>query len=210
MVNRHTLVTWLVKWSRLGTRAVCWLELVLCVVYWLWLQTYNELCEHQSTRQGAEYVKLSTKLSVDRLSNLLILMMCPSSTPLSFMDWKACIVQMLRASTFISSIFFNSSVDPPTKHEEIFVRRHSVRCGCSMDSRWDSAVSVVTRWSSWLRLCGGAKCCSVLPDVGSALGRTEAPVQWYRVCIRRVYWRGHVDEMQRFMAGSLPPYQFQG
>ena len=32
-----------------------------------------------------------------------------------------------------------------------------------------------------------AKCCSVLPDVGSALGRTEAPVQWYRVCIRRVY-----------------------
>ena len=81
-------------------------------------------------------------------------------------------MQLLRASTFISSIFFNSSVDPPRKEEEIFVGRHSVRCGCSMDSRWDSAVSVVTRWSSWLRLCGGANCCSVLPDVGSALWPT--------------------------------------
>ena len=42
-------------------------------------------------------------------------MMCPSSTPLSFIDWTACIVQTLRASTFTSSIFFNSSVDPPRK-----------------------------------------------------------------------------------------------
>jgi len=31
------------------------------------------------------------------------------------MDWKACIVQTLRASTFTSNIFFNSSVDPPRK-----------------------------------------------------------------------------------------------
>ena len=48
-------------------------------------------------------------------SNLLIWMMCPSSTPLSFMDWTACIVQTLRPSTFTSNIFFNSSVDPPRK-----------------------------------------------------------------------------------------------
>ena len=187
MVYRHTLVTWLVNWSRLGTRAVCWLELVSCVVYWLWLQTYNELCEHQSTRQGAEYVKLSTKLSVDRLSNLLILMMCPSSTPLSFMDWKACIVQLLRASTFISSIFFNSSVDPPRKEEEIFVRRHSVRCGCSMDSRWDSAVSVVTRWSSWLRLCGRQNVALFLQMWVQLWGALSLLFSGYRVCIRRVY-----------------------
>ena len=45
--------------------------------------------------------------------------MCPSSTPLSFMDWKACIVQTLTASTFTSSIFFNSSVDPPRKMRNI-------------------------------------------------------------------------------------------
>ena len=69
----------------------------------------------QNTNEGTKEVTLITKVRNNRLSNLLIWMMCPSSTPLSFMDWNACIVQTLRASTFISSIFFISSVDPPRK-----------------------------------------------------------------------------------------------
>ena len=43
--------------------------------------------------------------------------MCPSSTPLSFIDLSACCVQTLRPSTFKSIIFFRSSVEPSADHK---------------------------------------------------------------------------------------------
>ena len=43
--------------------------------------------------------------------------MCPSSTPLSFIDLSACCVQTLRPSTFKSTIFFRSSGEPSAEHK---------------------------------------------------------------------------------------------
>jgi hypothetical protein len=37
-----------------------------------------------------------------------------------------------------------------------------------MDGRRDSVVSIVTRWSGWLLLYGGASCFSLIPDVNSS------------------------------------------
>jgi hypothetical protein len=48
-------------------------------------------------------------------SYLLICTMWPSSTPLSFMDWSANLVQTLRAKIFTSSIAFQVSSSPSTK-----------------------------------------------------------------------------------------------
>jgi hypothetical protein len=44
-------------------------------------------------------------------------MMCPSSTPLSFMDWSASLVHTLRANTFRSKIFLQLSVGPSVEHK---------------------------------------------------------------------------------------------
>jgi hypothetical protein len=44
-------------------------------------------------------------------------MMCPSSTPLSFIDLSACCVQTLRPRTFKSIIFLKSSGEPSEEHK---------------------------------------------------------------------------------------------
>jgi len=63
------------------------------------------------------------------------------------------------------------------------VRCQSVRCACAADGRLDIRVSIVSRWSSWLKLSGGSRCFSDLPGVGTAMG-PNIPVQWVPVlCI---------------------------
>jgi len=63
------------------------------------------------------------------------------------------------------------------------VRRQSARCAYATDGRLDIRVSTVTGWSSWLRLSGGSRCFSVLPDVGTAMWSSKPPVQ----CLSGLY-----------------------
>ena len=74
--------------------------------------------------RGGKYLRTLRRIYVINVAtvrlqttHLLIWMMCPSSTPLSFMNLIACCVQTLRPSTFKSIIFFRSSGKPSAEHK---------------------------------------------------------------------------------------------
>jgi hypothetical protein len=146
-----------------------------------------------------EIVTLSAKLRLFRLSNLLIWMMCPSSTPLSFMDWKACFVQTLRPSTFTSSISFSSSVGPPWREQKIFVKHHNIWWVCAMAGVCDRVVTVVNGSRSWLRMSEGGQIFLCSPDISASFGtHSESCSEGTRISARRVngQWRGRNSYMK--------------
>jgi hypothetical protein len=100
------------------------------------LLRYNEslildLVKHLNTHScnwkvvcGGKYLRTLRRIYVINVAtvrlqttHLLIWMMCPSSTPLSFMNLIACCVQILRPNTFKSIIFFRSSGEPSAEHK---------------------------------------------------------------------------------------------
>jgi len=85
-------------------------------------------------------------------THLLIWMMCPSSTPLSFMDLSACCVQTLRPSTFKSIIFFMSSGEPSAEHKyELDPRKQLLH-------RHMRVNNVIRRLTYFASLCEGGLC----------------------------------------------------
>jgi len=79
---------------------------------YIFFQFKKEICGGKFLRTLRRIYIIIGSTARLRTTHLLIWMMCPSSTPLSFMDLSACCVQTLRPNTFKFIVFFRSSGEP--------------------------------------------------------------------------------------------------
>jgi len=82
-------------------------------------------------------------------------MMCPSSTPLSFIDFSASCVHTLRPNTFKSNIFLRSSGEPSVEHKTELVL-------CKLLLHRDMQVSTVIRLLTYCASLCEEGLCTVL------------------------------------------------